>query len=76
MSSKLPEYVGEVYEQAGGQWGWRIVAPNGRNMAHGEGHTRPQDARRALTRLLSIAPRVRVAATPGPARRRSPRRPR
>lgn len=76
MSSKLPEYVGETYEQANGQWGWRIVAPNGRIMGHGEGHTRPQDARRALTRLLSVSARVRVSTTPGPARRRAPRRPR
>jgi uncharacterized protein YegP (UPF0339 family) len=42
----------ELYEDAGGDWRWRLVAQNGLVMADsGEGYTRRRDCHRAIDRI-------------------------
>jgi len=41
-------HVFRLYEDAAGEWRWRLVAPNGRVIADSaEGYTRSVDAQRA-----------------------------
>jgi uncharacterized protein YegP (UPF0339 family) len=49
-----------LYEGAGGDHRWRIVAPNGETMEASEGYTRRHDARRGATTLMR-SPMVLVA---------------
>lgn len=42
----------ELYEDAAGEWRWRLVARNGRIVADsGEGYTRRRDCHRAIDRI-------------------------
>ncbi len=38
-----------VYQRIDGQWGWRMVGPNGENQAGGEGYTRKSSAKRGAS---------------------------
>lgn len=43
----------DVYQDAAGEWRWKLVAANGRIMADsGEGYTRRRDAYRALATVM------------------------
>ena len=43
----------EVYQDAAGEWRWRVKAPNGEIIADsGEGYTRREDAERAMERVF------------------------
>ena len=55
--------VYRIYQDAGGEWRWRLVAANGRIVADsGEGYTRPRDAERAANTaaLVSLEARMEV----------------
>lgn len=44
-----------VYQDVAGEWRWRLVAANGRIIAHGESHTRARDAWRAVETVREAA---------------------
>lgn len=41
-------------------WRWRLIAANGRIVAHGEGHTSQRDALRAVRGVIRLAAQARV----------------
>lgn len=43
---KQPRF--DVYQRKDKQWGWRLIAANGRILCQGEAHTREADAYRAV----------------------------
>lgn len=45
----------EVYQDAAGEYRWRLVAGNGEVVASGEGHTRREDAERAVETVRELA---------------------
>jgi len=45
----------EVFEDASGQWRWRLVAGNGEVVAQSEAYTRKQDAERGVRDAVSAA---------------------
>lgn len=52
-----------IYEDRGGEWRWRCVAPNGRIVADSsEGYTRETDARRAAAAFIDAGQQLE---TPG-----------
>lgn len=51
----------EVYEDAAGEWRWRLVAPNGNIIADsGEGYVSKQGAKRGIQSVKTNAPDARV----------------
>ncbi len=44
----------EIFQDADGQWRYRIKGKNGEIMATSEGYTRPADARRGLLDLRGV----------------------
>ena len=50
-----------VYQDKSGEWRWRLVAANGRIIAHGEAHTRERDAWRAVETVREAAALARDA---------------
>jgi hypothetical protein len=51
----------EVYEDAAGQWRWRLVAPNGNIIADsGEGYSSKQGAKRGIESVKAGAPDATV----------------
>jgi uncharacterized protein YegP (UPF0339 family) len=61
IATHRPAYVIHVYRDVGGQWRWRMQAPNGRLVADsGEGYTKRTGAFRAARRLaaalITVAP--------------------
>lgn len=54
---KQPRF--EVYPDKAGGYRWRLVAANGRVLAHGEAHTRERDAWRAVDTVREAAARAR-----------------
>jgi uncharacterized protein YegP (UPF0339 family) len=64
IATRRPAYVIHVYRDAGGQWRWRMRAPNGRLVADsGEGYTRRVGAFRAARQLASALITVAPLAT-------------
>ncbi len=58
----------EVYEDAAGEWRWRLVARNGEIVADsGEGYATRQGAREAAERVQGDAPEADVLDIDGPA---------
>lgn len=45
----------EIYEDDAGEHRWRLVAGNGEIVATGEGHTRWEDAERAIETVRELA---------------------
>lgn len=45
----------EVWQDASGEWRWRLVGANGETVAVGEGHSRERDAWRAAERVARLA---------------------
>lgn len=46
----------KVYQDAAGEWRWRLQGPNGRILAYSaEGYTRKRDALRAVARTVKAA---------------------
>ena len=57
--NRRPVY--RVYEDAVGEWRWRLVAANGRTVADsGEGYSRPRDAERAANTAALVSLQARV----------------
>lgn len=51
----------ELYEDAGGEWRWRLVAANGNIIADsGEGYASKQGARRGIRSVKQTAPDATV----------------
>jgi uncharacterized protein len=51
----------EVYQDAAGQWRWRLAASNGRIVASGEGYKRVAGALRGVAAHRRAAATARVA---------------
>lgn len=46
----------DVFKRADGQWGWRLISPNGQVIATaGEGFTRKWSAKRAGRRVIRLS---------------------
>lgn len=54
--------VGEIYQRADDDWGFRIKAGNGEQIGGGEGYTRQEDAERGLNRLRSDITDIRYVS--------------
>lgn len=55
-------YRFEVYEDRGGSWRWRLVAPNSLTVADsGEGYASRSNARRAARRMKAAVWKATVA---------------
>lgn len=50
----------EIYEDATGEWRWRLKAGNGEVIASGESHTSHHDAERAFLTVALLAPSAAV----------------
>lgn len=54
----------EVYQDEAGEFRWRLVAANGEIVASGEGHTRLEDAERAIETVRELAASAAVVTAP------------
>ncbi len=54
-----------IYRDIADEWRWKAEAANGEEVSEGEGHTRPEDARRAARGVLGrTVPIFREYTTP------------